>query len=234
MFNRVPFVRHSRQLGVVASLVLLTMLSIGLLVLRVAHSHHYTYAWLWWNIFLAWLPLAFALVAYNVSWRHSRLSWFLVFACAVVWLAFFPNAPYLVTDIIHLQHRPDAPFWFDLILFVTIAWTGCFLGFVSLFLMQEIVRRATGTVVSWVFAVAALALSGFGIYLGRFLRWNSWDVFFAPAQIVGSIIQGLKHPAAHSQTFVFSMIFAAFLTAMYLTLVSLMHLRHEGNRVYRA
>ena len=228
MFNRVQVFRHSRQLGVVASLVLLTMLCVSLLVLRVAHSNHSTYAWLWWNIFLAWLPLGFALVAYNVSWRHSRLSWFLVFICAVVWLAFFPNAPYLVTDIIHLQHRPDAPFWFDLILFVAIAWTGCFLGLVSLFLMQEIVRRAAGSMVSWIFALAALGLSGFGIYLGRFLRWNSWDVFFAPTPILGSLLEGIRHPAAHSQTFVFSIVFAAFFTSMYLMLVALMHLRHEG------
>jgi len=228
MFDRMRAFRHSRQLGVVASLVLSTLLCIGLLVLRVVHSHHSTYAWLWWNLFLAWLPLGFALVAYNVSWRHSRLGWLLVFACAVVWLVFFPNAPYLVTDIIHLQHRPDAPFWFDLILFVAIAWTGCFLGLVSLFLMQEIVRRAAGSVFSWVFAVSVLGLSGFGIYLGRFLRWNSWDLFFAPTQILGSILEGMRHPAAHSQTFVFSIVFASFFTSMYLMLVSLMHLRHEG------
>lgn len=227
MFNRVPFFRHSRQLGVVASLVLLTLLCIGLLVLRVVHSHHSTYAWLWWNLLLAWLPLGFALVAYNVSWHHSRLNWFLVFACAVIWLAFFPNAPYLVTDIIHLQHRPDAPFWFDLILFVAIAWTGCFLGLVSLVLMQEIVRRAAGPLVSWLFALAAVGLSGFGIYLGRFLRWNSWDVVFAPTQIMGSLLEGLRHPAAHSQTIVFSLIFAVFFASMYLMLISLMNLRRD-------
>jgi uncharacterized membrane protein len=229
MLNRAPVLRHSRQLGVVASLILSSLLCIGLLVLRVVHSRHSTYAWLWWNLFLAWLPLGLAFVAYNVSRYHSRLSWFLVFVCALIWLAFFPNAPYLVTDIIHLQHRTDAPFWFDLILFVSIAWTGCFLGLVSLFLMQEIVRRAAGSVISWVFAVAALGLSGFGIYLGRFLRWNSWDVFFAPTQILGSLLAGLRHPAAHSETFVFSIIFAAFLMSMYLMLVSLMHLRQESH-----
>lgn len=228
MFNRVHVFRHSRQLGVVASLVLSTLLCIGLLVLRVVHSNHSTYVWLWWNLFLAWLPLGFALVAYNVSWHHSRLCWLLVITCAVIWLAFFPNAPYLVTDIIHLQHRTDAPFWFDLILFVAIAWTGCFLGLVSLLLMQEIVRRAAGSVVSWVFAMGALGLSGFGIYLGRFLRWNSWDVFFAPAQILGSILDGVLHPSAHSQTIVFSVVFGAVFTSMYLMLVSLMHLRQEG------
>lgn len=227
MFNRTPFLRHSRQLGVVASLVLLTLLCIGLLILRVVHSHHTTYVWLWWNLFLAWLPLGFALVAHNVYSRHSRLSWFLVFGCAIIWLAFFPNAPYLVTDIIHLQHRPDAPFWFDLILFVSIAWTGCFLGLVSLFLMQEVVRRAVGSAASWVFALATLALSGFGIYLGRFLRWNSWDVFFTPTRIFGSLLDGLRHPAAHSQSIVFSLIFAVFLGAMYLMLVSLMFLRQD-------
>jgi len=227
MFKSTPFLRHSRQLGVLASLVLLTLLCIGLLVLRVVHSHHFTYAWLWWNIFLAWLPLGFAVIAHQAYARHSRLSWFLVFGCAVIWLAFFPNAPYLVTDIIHLQHRSDAPFWFDLILFVSIAWTGCFLGLVSLFLMQEIVRRAAGAAVSWLFALATLGLSGLGIYLGRFLRWNSWDLFFDPTRIFGSLFDGLRHPAAHSQTIVFSVIFAVFLGSMYLMLVSLMYLRQD-------
>src|SRR5882757_8524613 len=200
MFNHKPLFRHSRQLGVVASLVLLTLLSVGLLALRVVHSHHSTYAWLWWNLFLAWLPLGFALIAHNAYSRHSRLSWFLVFGCAIIWLAFFPNAPYLVTDIVHLQHRPDAPFWFDLILFVSIAWTGCFLGLVSLFLMQEIVRRAAGSTVSWLFALAALGLSGFGIYLGRFLRWNSWDLLFTHTRIIGSLLEGLRHPVDRKST----------------------------------
>ena len=229
MLSRTPDLRHSRQLRVVASLILSTLLCIALLVVRVGHSHHSTYAWLWWNIFLAWIPFGFALIAYNVSWRHSRLSWLLVVVCSVVWLAFFPNAPYLVTDIVHLQHRNDAPYWFDLILFVAIAWTGCLLGLVSLFLMQEIVRRAAGSVCSWIFAVVALGLSGFGIYLGRFLRWNSWDVFFTPTQILGAIADGILHPMSHYQTFVFSTIFAAFLISLYLMLVSLMHLRHEGS-----
>ncbi len=227
MFDDVQRVfRHSRQLAVLASLSLATILCIGLLVLRIAHSGHSTYSWLLWNLFLAWLPAGFALIAYNIR-RHSRLRWLLICGCALVWLAFFPNAPYLVTDIIHLHRQSDVPFWFDLILLVAFAWTGCFLGLVSLYLMQETVRWAAGSVVSWLFAFASLGLSGFGIYLGRFLRWNSWDVIFAPTQILGLFADGLRHPVAHFQTIVFSLIFGGFLASIYLMLVSLMHLRQE-------
>jgi uncharacterized membrane protein len=228
VLKQVHFFRHSRQLRVVASLVLSTVLCLSFLVLRVAHWHHYTYVWLWWNLFLAWVPLGFAVVAYNLSWRHSRLSWLLVAVCSVIWLGFLPNAPYLVTDIIHLKRQPDVPLWFDLSLFVATAWTGSFLGLASLGLMQEIVRRLAGSAVSWLFAATALGLSGVGICLGRFLRWNSWDVFLAPTQIIGGILTGLRHPGEHSQTFIFSLIFAAVFSAMYIMVVSLMRLPQES------
>lgn len=218
---------YSRQLAVFASLVLTTGLCALLLVLRVQRSHHSTYIWLLWNLFLAWLPAGFALIAYNIDPRGSRLGWGVIAGCAVLWLVFFPNAPYLVTDLIHLHRQADVPFWFDLILLVTFGWTGLFLGFVSLFLMQDIVRRATTPLMSWLFAFGVLTLGGFGIYLGRFLRWNSWDVFFAPTQILGALADGLRHPLAHFQTIVFSLIFAVFFATTYLMLVSLMHLQRE-------
>src|SRR5260370_5450168 len=175
-----PTSTYSRQLAVVASLLISTALCASLVLMRIVRSHHLTYFWLLRNLFLAWLPAGFALIAYNVNSRYRWLRWILVSGCALLWLVFLPNAPYLVTDIIHLHPLGDVPFWFDLILLVAFAWTGLFLGFVSLFLMQETVRGATGSVVSWLFAVVVLGLSGFGIYLGRFLRWNSWDVFSEP------------------------------------------------------
>src|SRR5262249_22497374 len=122
---------------------------------------------------------------------------------AVVWLVFFPNAPYLITDIIHLRPRAYAPFWFDLIVLVAFAWTGFILGLVSLVLMQEVIRSFAGGLVSWLFAFIALALSSFGIYLGRFLRWNSWDLLLNPFALLGEILRGARHPLLHIQPLCF-------------------------------
>ncbi|MEP7356720.1 MAG: DUF1361 domain-containing protein, partial [Anaerolineales bacterium] len=174
--------RQYRQFAVLVSLGFATLVSLGLLALRVIYSHRLEYTYLAWNLFLAWLPMLCALAAYNAGKRRSRLSWLVVAGCALAWLLFFPNAPYLLTDILHLQPSQNAPLWFDLVLLLAFAWTGFFLGLVSLILMQSLVRRAAGrrcrqftaAIASWAFALAVLGLSGFGIYLGRFLRWNSW------------------------------------------------------------
>jgi uncharacterized membrane protein len=228
MVNLRTFFRHYRQLAVIASLIFATLVCIGLLVLRIAYSHRSTYSWLMWNLFLAWLPAFSALVAYDVYKKQSWLKWLVAPLCALVWLIFFPNALYLVTDLIHLHPQSDAPFWFDLILLVAFAWTGFFLGLISLSLMQEILRRMVGTVVSWLFALGVLALSSFGIYLGRFLRWNSWDVFFNPLRLLGDVAEQVRHPLQHFQTLVFSSLFAFFFVAMYLTLMAVTHFRHEA------
>jgi uncharacterized membrane protein len=180
-----------------------------------------------WNLFLAWLPIGGALLAYNLQNRHSRMNLFVCFLCFLGWFFFFPNAPYLLTDLIHLHVRPDAPFWFDLVLLLSFAWTGFFLGVVSLLLMQEIVRKAAGTFLSWLFALMMLGVGSFGIYLGRFMRWNSWDVFSHPVTMLLEVARQFRHPFMHAQTMVFSLIFGCFLVAMYLTLAAVTGLRHD-------
>ena len=207
------FLYHSRQLA-----------------LRMIYSHNSQYSWLVWNLFLAWLPAGSALLAYNLHKHHSKLTGLLVLACAIGWFLFFPNAPYLVTDMIHLRARADVPFWYDLVLLLAFAWTGLFLGLVSLMLMQEIVRWRAGTSISWLFVLVMLGLSSFGIYLGRFLRWNSWDVLSNPLSLFIDVARQVRHPVTHMQTVAFSALFAFFLLAMYLTLTAVMNFQHEAQR----
>ena len=136
-------------------------------------------AWfLAWNLFLAWIPVAAAVAVYDLHRRGVGLSRLL--PLAALWLLFLPNAPYLLTDLIHLGSR-DAPLWFDLVLFSAFAWTGAFLGFLSIYLMQVVVRRAHGALLGWALVGGSLLASGFGIYLGRSLRWNSWDFVTSPS-----------------------------------------------------
>jgi uncharacterized membrane protein len=222
------YFRHHRQLAVIGSLAFATLVCIGLFAMRATYTRNLHFINLPWNLFLAWLPAASALVAYNLAKRGSWLGWLVVPGAALFWLLFLPNAPYLVTDLIHLQARPPVPLWYDLLMLVAFAWTGLFLGLVSLFLMQEIVRKAAGRFTSWVFVLGAVGLSSFGIYLGRFLRWNSWDVFFNPLQLLSDVLLQVRHPLANLKTYAFSAIFAFFLLSVYLMFLAMTHFRHEA------
>ena len=217
--------RRYRQLVVLASLVFATAICLALLGARVAYAANGRYGFLAWNLFLAWMPLLCALAAYNAFKRRSRLSWLVVAGCALAWLLFFPNAPYMVTDIVHLQPRPDAPLWFDLLLVSAYAWMGLCLGLVSLFLMQALVRRAAGTLASWAFALGVLGVSGFGIYAGRYLRWNSWDVVISPGGMLANVLAAAQHPLLHARSVAFSGLFSLFLVSAYFMFVAFTQLR---------
>jgi uncharacterized membrane protein len=221
------FLHRYRQLAVLASLAFTTAVCLALLTVRVAYSENRQYSFLAWNLFLAWLPMLCSLFAYNAYKRRSRLSWLVVAGCALAWLLFFPNAPYLLTDLMHLAPRPDAPLWFDVLLVLAFAWTGLCLGLVSLSLMQALVRRAAGGVASWAFALGVLSMSGAGIYIGRFLRWNSWDVFISPGGMVTDMLEAAQHPLLHARSVVFSGLFSLFLLSAYFMFFALTHL-HAG------
>jgi uncharacterized membrane protein len=220
--------RYYRQLSLIASLAFATAVCAGLLALRVAYTRGSMYIGLLWNLFLAWLPLISSLAAYNLYKRWLSMTTVLVVVSALIWLLFFPNAPYLLTDILHL-HASDVPLWYDLILLVAFAWTGSFLGHVSLYLMQTVVRRMAGQFVSWLFALGTLGAGSLGIYLGRFQRWNSWDIFTRPMEILSDIWQPLRHPFSHPETVAFSVLFYLFLIASYWMLVTLVNFGCEAD-----
>jgi len=172
-----------------------------------------------WNLFLAWLPVVFAVVTSELLSSGQRTKWRSLGAMgsAVAWLLFLPNAPYLVTDLGHWRPRGSAPLWFDGLLLVHFAWLGLALGFAALRPMHHLVRRAWGRAAGWTFALAALGLASFGIYLGRFLRWNSWDVLADPTGLFGEISARIMDPTAHPRTWGFTLMFAQFLIVAYVT-----------------
>ncbi|MEM7343129.1 MAG: DUF1361 domain-containing protein [Chloroflexota bacterium] len=200
--------------------VLLTTILAGLLFIgRVYLSGTWTYRFLLWNLFLAWIPYLCSLsVLYLYQHGPPYRSYLLL--PSFIWLLFFPNAPYLVTDLIHLQPRHPVPFWYDIGLLVVLAWNGLFLAVFSLQSIQIMVKQLMGTILSWFFVFNIMRLTGLGIYLGRFLRWNSWDIFFHPQRIVMDIARPLFDPFSHLQTYGFTFMFAAFLFVCYLTLTT--------------
>ena len=198
--------------------------SVTLVVARIISTGNIRYSFLVWNLFLAWLPLVFALLASEKYERASGRDWrFLGLAGA--WLLFFPNAPYIFTDLTHLTTRYFGHFWVDLMLILLCALTGLVLGFVSLYLMQSVVERMLGRLASWLFIAAVAVLSGFGIYLGRFMRFNSWDVLFRPVQLYRGIGNWVTDPLANPTSLAFPLLFGTFLFITYLMLYALTHLQ---------
>ena len=224
------FANYQRQLFVLASLSFATVLCVGMLALRAWHYHSSTQKWLVWNLFLAWLPALGAFAAYNLHHWPTRLRWLPITGFGLLWLLFLPNATYLITDIIHLKPNSTVPLWYDLLTLVAFAWTGSFLGLISLFLMQELVRRTIGRAASWLFVVGVLMLNGFGVYFGRFLRWNSWDALFHPASLINDLTDGLLHPFDHMQTLAFVGLFTLLFSAVYLMMLSFTHLHLDHQR----
>jgi uncharacterized membrane protein len=164
-----------------AAFALLLAWCAALLAARVWRAGTLMYLFLGWTLVLAAIP---ALAASQL--RRERASWKQA-GWLAVWLAFLPNAPYLVTDFVHLRARPPVPLWFDIALLISCAATGLLLGYVSVADVQRFIARQYGEATAWLCAASALVLSGAGIYLGRFLRWNSWDILANPVAIALSI-----------------------------------------------
>ena len=159
-----------------------------------------------WNLFLAWIPFALALGLYDAARRGASVRTLL--ALGALWLLFLPNAPYIVTDAKWLGALDSGTYWHDPLLIGAAAGIGLVLGFVSIYLVQAVVARRLGQPVGWGVAVAALLLSGVGVYLGRYQRWNSWEVLTEPSKIFGGLASGALDPLAHKGPLALSAFFA--------------------------
>ncbi len=200
-----------------------SLLSLGIYSGRVILSSNWiVYRNLVWNLFLAWLPYLFCLLAVWLHHRYPR-RWWLLGLPGLIWLIFFPNAPYLITDFLHLEQRPYVPLWYDILLLASFAWTGIFLGIASLWVMQGIVKSYTGKLISWLFVMLAIGLSGLGVYLGRFSRWNSWDMLLQPKMILAEVVSKMSDPFNNLRFLGFTVLFVAFLTVSYLMFISMNH-----------
>lgn len=206
-----------------------TLLSLILFRMRTILSGSLDFSFLIWNIFLAWIPLGIAHAATVFSWRRKYILLSLPLAAAL-WLLFFPNAPYILTDLQHLATpKPGIPVWFDVLLLLWFAWTGLLLGMVSLFLMQDIVRREFGRITGWFFVVTVGILSSLGIYIGRFLRWNSWDLLINPLSRLGDFLYYSTHPSL--QSIIFIGVFSTFFIFFYVTIYAFGLLLQEQAQV---
>jgi len=199
--------------------------AVGLVFLRFVLSGTTHYSNLLWNLVLAWLPLGLALFVYDRHRRGARLP-----ALAVpllLWFLFLPNAPYLVTEFGLLRVIQDMPVWFDVALLATFGWTGLMLGFVSVYLVQVVARRLAGPIAGWTCALVALGTAGVGIYLGRYLRWNSWDLIVQPAAVLRNSVSRLDSPQLIGMSLVMATFLTVAYTVLYVVLAAALDARNE-------
>ncbi|SMO94951.1 Uncharacterized membrane protein [Chryseobacterium rhizoplanae] len=194
-------------------LILMTVFCFSLSAFRYYISDTKVFLFLNWNLFLAWIPLLLSsfIFAFNIK---SKIS--LIFII-IVWILFFPNSPYILTDLFHLRARNSVPIWYDLIVILSYAWTGLICGFISLNDIEKSLseygkRNGINAVI-----IFFLFMSSFGVYLGRFLRWNSWDVLNNPFGLFSDIVVRFIYPLEYTKTWGVTVLMGIMLNFMYFT-----------------
>lgn len=182
------------------NLLLSIAFALLLVAFRVQMTHTLFYLFLVWNLFLAGIPFLITQAFKQSRWRYSKGWGGPIF---ITWLLFLPNSPYIITDLVHLHNQNSSLKWFDLFLVFVYAVNGLVLGLLSLLDMSNLIKERYGKTAASYIIFKVCLLSGFGIYLGRFLRFNSWDVATKPKLMFFEIIQNVRDPKVWMVTFAF-------------------------------
>jgi uncharacterized membrane protein len=209
-------VHNAPRVVLVFALVATTLLTSVLGITDPAAPRSYPTLFLIWNLVLAWIPVFFAAGFAAVR----RRAWLL--PLGVGWLAFLPNSPYLVTDLVHLGEGVEL--WRHVLQYGFAAWTGIMLGVVSLRLIHERIERQWGAPLGWLAVVVSIGLCSIGVVIGRFQRWNSWDLVTRPDAVVASTFEWVRSPFAYVQSTGVAVAVATFFGLAYLTIWSLSNL----------
>jgi uncharacterized membrane protein len=190
--------------------------TISLLGFRIIYSGTLSYIFFAWNLFLAIIPLLFS----RQLVKHQKINARSLLLMSG-WLLFLPNSPYIITDILHFRERWPVPKWYDLLLVTSAAWNGLCLGFISLMHVEQFLSRFLTKMKVQVIILTCMFLCSYGIYIGRFLRFNSWDIISAPGQLAAETTQHFFNPLAHFRVWEFTFLFSVMLTIIYFTLKNL-------------
>ncbi|WP_289045146.1 DUF1361 domain-containing protein [uncultured Olleya sp.] len=199
------------QYKTIQSVIILTTFSILLLLLRIKLTNTYYFIFLIWNLFLAGIPYLISsyLSTYNTINKVSLLT------ISFVWLLFLPNAPYIVTDLFHLKYSHQDLLWIDTLIIIVFAITGLILFYKSIKTMCLIFETYVEKRVVTFSLPILFMLVGFGVYLGRFLRFNSWEIINKPWTIIETIMSIILHPITYNYAWIFSIVFGATLYVGY-------------------
>jgi uncharacterized membrane protein len=194
-------------------LLISSAFSLLLLSVRVITSGRFSYAFLAWNLFLALIPFLIAgWLSRNVNVMQNRVKLLLVI---FVWLLFMPNCFYILTDLFHLENMGNGHPWFDLTLILSFAWNGLLFGILSISIMEKLLTKEKGKFISSLVICVVMWLNAFGVYIGRFLRFNSWDVILNPFALLREIAELVLNPYDYRYVWAVSFCFAVFMTILY-------------------
>ena len=202
---------------------------VTMLVCRFFYAGSIMYVFLLWNLFLAWIPFQLSRV---LTGRKDISKWTSYFLLAA-WLLFFPNALYIITDLIHLEDlKSDVPVWFDAILLFTSSIAGLIMAFASLFKVEDFLKRKIRDVIVKRLMIGCLFVGSFGVYLGRFLRWNSWDIITDPFNLLTQVIAPFIFPLQHYRTWGVTGLLTCLFSLLYFIIKKLPGLLKEpGNAI---
>ena len=188
-----------------------SLFSILLLFIRITITGKRFFLFMLWNLFLAFVPWLLCSFIEIKRIRRKRI----LIPIIICWIIFFPNAPYILTDLIHLKIDNSAPSWFDLILLLSFGFTGLMYGFVSLKIISGLIPDNVRKIGKDIIITGLIYVSSFGIYLGRFLRWNSWDLVNRPLRILKDVVVRVADPLAYQTTWGFTLLFGTLLSLLY-------------------
>ncbi|MBI1307201.1 MAG: DUF1361 domain-containing protein [Bacteroidetes bacterium] len=199
-------------------LIMSSALSVGLQIFRMWHTDTRYFFFLNWNLFLAFIPWACTFLLMQLPNAKRRK---LLLPVSSLWLAFFPNAPYILTDLYHLRNAGTMPVWFDMILILSYGWSGLLFGFLSLRELEKMwCAHFSERKIKWVIVITFF-ITAFGIYIGRFLRWNSWDIISNPVPLMRDITDRFVHPFQHPRTWGVTISMGLFLNLVWKSLKEL-------------
>ena len=182
----------------------------GLRIYLTGDTHYGNY---YWNTLLALIPLFAAnrLASRDKTDIKAVILFF-------IWLIFFPNAPYLVTDLIHFKPEPQFSKWADILLVTSASWNGVLLGAISMLKVENFISRHFRKPIVYSFILISIFLCGYGIYLGRFLRYNSWDIVVRPVALSTDLLSTIFLPHHHTRTWMFTILFGMMFGIFYFTI----------------
>ena len=190
-------------------LLLFTMYCFILLIIRVKLTHSIYLFFLIWNLLLAFVPYFFiSYLKFKIPLQENKIKTFLFL---FLWILFLPNSFYLLTDLIHLSQSSDHLVLFDLVVFSSFALIGFTLGIVSIIEFESIIKKYTSPVITHLIIPTICFLCGIGLYLGRILRYNSWDILSHPTELLQDITTSLFT----TDSLLFSIYFGAYIYLFY-------------------
>lgn len=195
-------------------LFLLTAFCVLMIGFRILYTGEGMFAFLIWNLFLAYLPYGLSTF---IEKRDKQLSKPKLILLLIVWVLLIPNSFYIITDLFHLHKRDVIPLWYDLALIMSFAWNGLIIGILSVRQIEKTLQ-SRWQINEWLFVVPLMYLNALGIFIGRYLRFNSWDVVTNPLALISDLGYLLIHPIRNRFDWSMIICFTLLLSIFYLTL----------------